>query len=90
MTESVPTVTIEPSPVNDIVLVMSSVVPAHQLGDFVADPAAVYERHRAEIRLVSDLLFPSEELPPSAEPRAAGPSDDFVVPDPLHRERILR
>jgi len=69
MSDPLPTVAITPSPVNDLVLTMSALLPTRDLSEIFVDPDTVYRRYRAEIKLVSDLVFPPSEAP-------GAPADD--------------
>jgi hypothetical protein len=67
MTE-LPRIAIEESAVNDVIVLLDALLPSDALAEAVDDPAALYTRYRAELRLFRQLLVPQSSAP---APRAA-------------------
>ena len=62
-----PRIAIEETAVNDVIVLLDALLPSQALAEAIDDPAVLYTRYRAELRLFRQLLVP-EELAPAPEP----------------------
>jgi hypothetical protein len=67
----VPRIVIEETVANDVILLLDAVLSTADLARAVDDPASLYTRYRAELRIFRQMLVPGS--PP--EPAAAAPHD---------------
>ncbi len=78
MTDALPVVAIEPTLRNDLMILISDIVPEGELRCALMEPDAFYRQRRAEIRLLLDLI-----LPPPGQPVASGATrDDAAASEP--------
>ncbi len=80
----VPRIAIEESAVNDIILLLDAVVPNDEVARALEDPASLYTRYRAELRIFRQYLVPEPPAASRAEPSGAD------VPAELLSGSILR
>jgi hypothetical protein len=75
MTE-LPRITIEETPVNDMLLLLDAVLAGPDLLRVIDDPASLYSRYRGELRIVRQyLLGQTAAQPAPAAADAASPVD---------------
>lgn len=79
-----PRIAIEESAVNDMILLLDAVLPNDEVARALEDPASLYTRYRAELRIFRQYLIPEPPAPPRAESPGAG------VPTELLAGSILR
>lgn len=87
---SLPRITIEESAVNDVIVLLDALLPGDAMAEAIDDPAALYTRYRAELRLFRRLLAPPDPRPAAAPSGRGEREAGFGAPARLTAGSILR